>query len=389
MLSVYTPAKVNLFLNIRNPRPDGYHEISSVMQAIGLWDRLDVTPILGDIANVPDVIAPGIHFSCNLMDLIRRPEENLVVKAYQLFWQETGLKPLPLHVYLEKGIPLEAGLGGGSSDAAAMLIILNHLSLAGLSEEELRKMGAKLGSDVPFFIRGGRALVTGYGDQVEPLPDTGGESSLVLIKPRQFGIATSDAYRIYDEQARYDHVDPTPLLNALSNKNSLPLPEALSETSQHEDENGSDDGHEPEPALDRAEHQVASEVTSEANDVFAPPAWDAHLLNDFESVLFPSYPGLSGMARKMRAAGIRRPLLSGSGAAMLGFVESDLTHFRAHIRPALLQAFPPEQFQIFRTATWSGGIIQVSGSFSPSLEDTAPTALPAAVLPAEAQESIV
>jgi 4-diphosphocytidyl-2-C-methyl-D-erythritol kinase len=360
MLSVYTPAKVNLFLNIREPRTDGYHEICSVMQAIGLWDRLDVTPILGDIANVPDVIEPGIHFSCNLMDLIRRPEENLVVKAYQLFWQETDLTPLPLHVYLEKGIPLEAGLGGGSSDAAAMLLILNHLSLAGLSEEELRKMGAKLGSDVPFFIRGGRAVVTGYGDQVEPLTETSGESSLVIIKPRQFGIATSEAYRTYDEQARYDHVDPSALLDALNAKQSVSSSEAVEEESQHDQQ-----------VLD-PESQATSDTTRNTDDVFAPPAWDTHLFNDFESVLFPSYPGLSGMARKMRAAGIRRPLLSGSGAAMLGFVESDLTHFRAHTRPALLQAFPPEQFQMFRTATWSGGLIQVSGSFSPSLEDTTP-----------------
>ena len=91
----------------------------------------------------------------------REAETNLVVRAYHLFFQSTGLPPLPLRVHLEKHIPTQAGLGGGSSDAAAMLTALNHLSFARLNQTDLSAMAAKLGSDVPFFLEGGTALATG------------------------------------------------------------------------------------------------------------------------------------------------------------------------------------------------------------------------------------
>lgn len=322
MLSVYTPAKVNLFLNIRGRRPDGFHEIASVMQAIGLWDRLDVTPRLAsDAASVETV--PGLRFTCNLPELADAASSNLVVKAYQLFWTETRLPRLSLNVHLEKGIPLQAGLGGGSSDAAAMLLILNQLALADLPEATLREMAARLSSDAPFFISGGRALVGGRGEMIHPLPtvDAGAEWPLIIVKPRQWGMNTAAAYRLYAERGEYDVHDPAPLLEALA--------------------------------------RTASGTSS--GQTVSPPSWESLLLSDFESVLFPAYPILAQMARNLQAAGVRRPLLSGSGTAMLGFLSPDPDAFNTATRQTLLHAFPPDRFHIFRTATWSKGIIQVDG----------------------------
>ena len=266
MLSVQTPAKVNLFLNIRPRRADGYHSLCSVMQAVRLWDRLDVTPREDERAD--------IQFSCNIPALEYRAKDNLVVKAYHLFWEKTGLPSLGLKVHLQKEIPIQAGLGGGSSNAAAMLVVLNHLSHAGLSSDQLRLLAAELGSDVPFFIDGGTALASGRGEDVAPLPVKFAEElSLVIIKPLNLSIDTSLAYHRFASAARYETRSPDQLLFALT---------------QGDQKRG---------------------VQSEAD-------LEPHLLNDFERVLFPEYPMLAQMAKHMREAGVHRPLLSGSGSAM-------------------------------------------------------------------------
>src|SRR5690606_36902662 len=143
-------------------------------------------------------------------------KDNLVVKAYRLFWDTTGLPQLGLKVHLEKEIPMQAGLGGGSSNAAAMLVILNHMSHAKLSYDELRAMAAKLGSDVPSFIEGGIALISGKGDVVEPLPtNLAEELSLVIIKPLSLSIDTALAYHLFASAERYESRSPDHLLIAL------------------------------------------------------------------------------------------------------------------------------------------------------------------------------
>jgi 4-diphosphocytidyl-2-C-methyl-D-erythritol kinase len=336
MLSVYTPAKINLFLNIRGRRPDGFHEISSVMQAIGLWDRLDVTPRLASEALPPEA-APGLRLTCNWPELTETAADNLITKAYQLFWAETRLPRLALNVHLEKGIPLQAGLGGGSSDAAAMLMILNQLTLADLPDETLRDMAARLSSDASFFINGGRALADGRGERIQSLPSVpeNEERPLIIVKPRQWGMDTATAYRLYAERGQYEVCDPTPLLEAM-----------------------------------------AQPFITSSGKRTGVPAWNALLLNDFESVLFPAYPVLAQMVRNLQTAGIHRPLLSGSGTAMLGFLDADPAAFNASMRQTLLHAFPPEQFHIFRTTTWSKGVIQVGeqtdGLRSPSRQKLPP-----------------
>lgn len=309
MLSVQTPAKINLFLNIRPRRQDGFHEISSVMQAIQLFDRLDIQP------NGKRTL----EFSCNIPAFEQAAQDNLVVKAYHLFWRETDLPALGLKVHLEKEIPTQAGLGGGSSDAAAMLVVLNHLTCAGLDENQLRTMAAKLGSDVPFFITGGIALVSGRGEIVQPLPpNLIPDLSLVIIKPRELNIDTSLAYHRFATGARYEVKSPDHILMAL---HSL-----------------------------RQRRRLRDEAEL-----------DSYLLNDFERVLFPEAPILGQMVKLMKEVGIRRPLLAGSGSALVGFVES--TH---SLRKTVAELFPRKQFDVFWTRTHPGGLVQVQ-------EENAPT----------------
>jgi 4-diphosphocytidyl-2-C-methyl-D-erythritol kinase len=317
MLSVQTPAKINLFLNIRTRRPDGFHEILSVMQAVRLWDRLDVT--------ARDDERNTLFVSCNVPALERNLEHNLVAKAYNLFWEMTGLPPLGLKVHLEKGIPLQAGLGGGSSDAAAMLIILNHLSHAGLSDEQLCMVGGKLGSDIPFFIRGGLAIATGRGERIEPMPGTmlDEELPLVIIKPHALNIDTALAYHRFASGARYEYRSPDHILTAITEG--------------------------------KPKRRMRDELP-----------FEAYLFNDFEKVLFMECPILDQMARRMKDLGVRRPLLSGSGSAMVGFIDADHA-----ARKAIMDAFPKQQFDVLWTKTYAGGPVQMKDALPEALLDPA------------------
>ena len=154
-LQLKAPAKLNLFLEVTGKRPDGFHALESVFQTISLYD--DITISLKD--------SRGVDFSCRPESL--QTPDNLAVKAAEAFFTATGLQA-GVHISLEKGIPAQAGLGGGSSDAAAVLKGLNDLFDRPLDKSALLTLGASLGSDVPFFICGGTALVTGRGEFVEP-----------------------------------------------------------------------------------------------------------------------------------------------------------------------------------------------------------------------------
>lgn len=156
-VTVGCPAKLNLFLEVHGPRPDGYHEIETVMQAVTLYDELVLRPA-----------ADGeISVRCSDPDLPSGPD-NLAWRAAELMQCEVGL-PSGVSIELRKQIPHAAGLGGGSSDAAGTLAGLNELFGLGLSAARLRELAARLGSDVPFFVEGGTALCTGRGEKVEPV----------------------------------------------------------------------------------------------------------------------------------------------------------------------------------------------------------------------------
>ena len=183
-LQLTAPAKINWTLEVLGKRPDGYHEIRSVMQTISLADTLTLQPA--------DELALTVQDDRGFLDIL--PEENLAFRAAELLRQRTGCSKCA-HVTLTKGIRVAAGLGGGSSDAAAVLRGLRRLWQLDLSDDELVTIASELGSDVPFFLRGGTALASGRGVQIEPLPDVP-QQRLVVAWPERAAPADKTA-RMY------------------------------------------------------------------------------------------------------------------------------------------------------------------------------------------------
>ncbi|OGN99972.1 MAG: 4-(cytidine 5'-diphospho)-2-C-methyl-D-erythritol kinase [Chloroflexi bacterium RBG_13_52_12] len=167
MVTVTAPAKINLTLEILRKRPDGFHEIRSVLQTIDLCDTLYVES------------GEGVSFQCDMEGW--SADKSLVTKAVVLLRESTGCKK-GAEIKIEKHIPLMSGLGGDSSNAAAVLCALNDLWGLNLPPEKLAELAAKLGSDVAFFLRGGTALAAGRGEKITPLPPIG-RMWLVLVVP--------------------------------------------------------------------------------------------------------------------------------------------------------------------------------------------------------------
>jgi 4-diphosphocytidyl-2-C-methyl-D-erythritol kinase len=178
---VFAPAKINLSLKILSRREDGFHEIETLIAPVSLHDEIKIDKIDR---------GKGIEFRCDDPS-VPRAEDNLVVRAAKGFFAAMKMTPA-VSIDLKKKIPHGAGLGGGSSDAAATLLALNRLFETKLSREELAKLGSDIGSDVPFFIFESAALCRGRGELVTPaqLP---GQLSILLLKP-DFVVATAWAY---------------------------------------------------------------------------------------------------------------------------------------------------------------------------------------------------
>jgi 4-diphosphocytidyl-2-C-methyl-D-erythritol kinase len=180
-------AKINLSLHVSDVRPDGYHEVRTILQAIDLFDRLTIVARPGPFEIRSNV--PGIPVD----------RTNLVWKAAELLWQARGRDDQPRNatVMLQKNIPIEAGLGGGSSDAAAALAGLRRLWKLRVTDTEMFAIAARLGSDVPYFLIGGTALGVGRGEEVYPLEDAPRYPVVLALPP--FGISTKAAYGWLDE----------------------------------------------------------------------------------------------------------------------------------------------------------------------------------------------
>ena len=168
MLTLLAPAKLNLTLEVLSRRPDGFHEIRSVMQTISLGDNLSFR------------LNQNIEVKCDKPDWSF--EDSLVSKAIGLIRQETGCSK-GVAIEITKRIPLASGLGGDSSDAATILLGLNRLWGLGLSQERLVDLAKKLGSDVPFFLYGGTALAEGRGELITPLPFLPQMKAVLMIPP--------------------------------------------------------------------------------------------------------------------------------------------------------------------------------------------------------------
>ncbi len=190
-INVVAPAKVNLCLEVLGRRDDGFHEVRTVLQAIDILDRLEFTrdSEARGFSMEMEPAVPGVPVG----------EGNLCHRAYLGYREAVGeVLAGGLHLRLRKRIPVAAGLGGGSSDAAATLLAMNALDGGRLSSEELAGVAASLGSDVPFFLGGGTARAEGRGEQVRPLP-AAAPLWVVLSKP-QGGLSAREVYEAWDRR---------------------------------------------------------------------------------------------------------------------------------------------------------------------------------------------
>jgi 4-diphosphocytidyl-2-C-methyl-D-erythritol kinase len=178
-----SPCKVNLILNILGKRPDGFHELETVMQPVPIYDTLT-------ISNARE----GITLTCNHPDL-PTDAQNLVWRAADKFFSVANISE-GAEIHLEKRLPVAAGLGGGSANAAVTLLGLNELFGSPLSPEQLFHLAAELGSDVPFFLQQNPAIATGRGEKVQSLPEFQALKGvhIILVHPG-FGVSTAWAYK--------------------------------------------------------------------------------------------------------------------------------------------------------------------------------------------------
>jgi 4-diphosphocytidyl-2-C-methyl-D-erythritol kinase len=267
------PAKVNLHLEILRARGDGFHEILSLFQAVSLFDRIRLRSLKD---------AEGLSVSCTLPIPV---EENIVTAAVRLFRERAGVRS-GVGVSVEKAIPVGAGLGGGSSDAAATLRGLNELFDRPLSETQLAGLAVALGSDVAFFLGSSPALVSGRGERIVSLPGRS-DYRMVLVWPG-FSVATRQAYSWYDRRG----------------------------------------GRKPSP-----KHLSAAEVR--ARFVRLPPV-DWGFFNSFQGVVEARHPVVADIAAGLRRAGAAAAGITGCGSAVFGVFVSETAARRAALQAGRL-----------------------------------------------------
>ncbi len=181
------PAKINLYLHITGRRADGFHDLETLMAPISLGDSLDI-----------ELLPAGIEFTCS-DPALGDAKDNLATRAARLFLEEFRLTT-GVRIQLEKKVPVGAGLGGGSSDAAAVLLALRRLTGVKASDEKLVELAARLGSDIPFFIYNRPAICKGRGEIIEPV--TLRETYQGLLVHPGFGVSTPWAYKTYAQNPR-------------------------------------------------------------------------------------------------------------------------------------------------------------------------------------------
>ena len=187
-ITVKAPAKINLTLDIVGRRADGYHDVAMVMQAVSLYDTVTVETTGGE--------GEAIAVSCPAYPDVPADDSNIVCKAARAFFKATAMQPVPLAITIDKVIPTQAGLAGGSADGAAVVLALNRLFDTHLKESEMSDICAAFGSDVPFCLLGGTMLATGTGTTLQKLRAMPG-CTIVIVKP-EVSVSTAAAYAACD-----------------------------------------------------------------------------------------------------------------------------------------------------------------------------------------------
>ncbi len=251
-------AKINLGLNIVEKRPDGYHNLETIFYPINLQDALEVTRRENNDKEYT------LHISGSPLE--GEPEDNLVVKAYKLLKKDyPGLLPVDIHMY--KHIPAGAGLGGGSSDAACMIKLLNDKFSLGLSTERMEEYAVKLGADCAFFIRNKPVFATGIGNLFEPVELSLKGYHIILIKPDIF-VFTRDAF-----------AEIKPVRPAVSLKEIVKQP---------------------------------------------METWKHSMKNDFEDSVFKKFPEIAAIKDELYDLGAVYAAMSGSGSSVYGIFKAPI-----------------------------------------------------------------
>ncbi len=248
---IFPNSKLNLGLSITEKRKDNFHNIETVLYPLPLKDVLEIVPAKGNL-----------QFTMTGIDIAGNPKDNLVVRAYEMINQDHGIGPVRIH--LHKTIPAGAGLGGGSSDAAHAIKLLNTMYSLGLSEERMEDYARQLGSDCAFFIRNKPMLATGKGDRFKPVHIDIQKYDILLVKPVR-NINTAEAY---------SWVRPTKKVASLQDSISLPVRN-----------------------------------------------WKENIVNDFEGPAFERYPDLAEIKASLLDLNAVYASMTGSGSAIFGLFE--------------------------------------------------------------------
>lgn len=250
---VFPHCKINLGLHVVRKRTDGFHDIETVFYPISWKDMLEINEsIQGDF----DMEISGLSISGNI-------QSNLIYRAWQLIKSDHPLPPIQVH--LHKLLPMGAGLGGGSSDAAFMLKLLNSRFNLGISTQKLTEYAAQLGSDCPFFVESKPCLATGRGEILTPIAIDLSNYQIVIVMPKNISVGTADAY---------SWITPQQPKSSISDIIQLPI-----------------------------------------ND------WKNHLINDFEAAVIKHYPRIGEIKNQLYEAGAHYASMSGSGAAVFGIFD--------------------------------------------------------------------
>lgn len=256
-LKLKAMAKINLGLDVLRKREDGYHDLRMIMQTIRLYDRVQLTV----------TEAPGIRVKTNL-SFLPVNEDNLVYRAANLLMEEFNIKK-GLFINLEKHIPVAAGLAGGSSDAAAVLVGVNRIFKLGLSQQDLMERGVKLGADVPYCIMRGTALAEGIGEKLTTLPAP--PACYVLIAKSKVHVSTKFVYGNLKANELQEHPDIDGQIEALK-----------------------------------------------AGDLYGLAQ---RMGNVLETVTIPAYPVIEEIKNEMKRMGAVNAMMSGSGPTVFGLYD--------------------------------------------------------------------
>lgn len=265
-ISLKALAKINLGLDVVRRREDGYHEVRMIMQTIQLYDRLDIKRTQ----------EPGIQIQTNL-SFLPVNENNLIYKAAKLLMDEFSITD-GVSVKLDKRIPVAAGMAGGSTDAAAMLIGVNRLFSLGLTKRQLMERGVQIGADVPYCIMRGTALAEGIGESLSPLPPM--VKCPVLIAKPSISVSTKFVYQNLKLDDTTIHPDIDRLIDDIKAKNL---------------------------------HDIT-----------------AHMGNVLETVTIPNYPVIDEIKKHMLSNGAVGAMMSGSGPTVFGLFDDEDTAKKAY-----------------------------------------------------------